>query len=254
MQLLDSPKGNYRFLTGIAPFSSGVVADPGYEIVHATLHAPLPYRQGFDLIDEHLNAQDRSRYALCAIELRSPEPFTFEGFAAFNQGYRALLADWDLLVDERNPIARSNVAPEVGPPAEPSLYAFSYTVPASDAPARPSFVVAGTGDLDLDRGTLSPEAIIRYGETSSDALQEKAAGVIQMVAPRLEGMGVGWADATAVNIYTAHPLHSFLAGTVLEGIGQAATHGVHWFLARPPVIGLEFEMDVRGIRRELRLG
>jgi hypothetical protein len=252
MQLLDSPKGNYRFLTGIAPYSSGVIANPDYEIVRATLHEPLPYRQGFDLIGKHLAAQGQSSYALCAVELRSPEPFTFEGFAAFNQGYRALLAEWDLLVGEHNPVARTNVAPEVRPPAEPLLYAFSYTVPAASQEARPTFVVAGAGDLV--EGTLSPEAIIRSGETSSDALREKAAYVVRTMASRLEGLGVGWSEVTAVDIYTVHPLHPFLAGTVLEGMGQAAAHGAHWFLARPPITGLEFEMDARGIRCELRLG
>ena len=56
MRLVDNPKGNYRFLTGIAPYSSGVVAMPGYEIVYTVLQQPLPYRQGFDLIDPHLAA------------------------------------------------------------------------------------------------------------------------------------------------------------------------------------------------------
>ena len=108
--------------------------------------------------------------------------------------------------------------------------------------------------MDLAEGTLSPEAIIRLGEISSDALQEKAAFVVQVMASRLEELGVGWVEVTAVDIYTAHPLHSFLAATILEGMGQAATHGAHWFLARPPVTGLEFEMDMRGIRHELRVG
>jgi hypothetical protein len=34
---------------------------------------------------------------------------------------QALLAEWKLLVDGENPIARTNVAPIVGAPAEPSL-------------------------------------------------------------------------------------------------------------------------------------
>ena len=35
--LVDQPKGNYRFVRGIAPYSSGAVAMPGYEVVHVTL-------------------------------------------------------------------------------------------------------------------------------------------------------------------------------------------------------------------------
>jgi hypothetical protein len=110
MTLIDNPRGNYRFLTGIAPYSSGVVAMPGYEIVRATLSHPVPYRQGFTLIERHLSRQERSRSALCGIELRAPKPFTFAGFAEFNQGYQNMLAAWELLIDCHNPIARANAA------------------------------------------------------------------------------------------------------------------------------------------------
>ena len=54
MQLVENLRGNYRFLTGIAPYSSGVAADDGYEIIHATLAEPVPYRKGFNVIDDHL--------------------------------------------------------------------------------------------------------------------------------------------------------------------------------------------------------
>jgi len=89
----DVPAGDYRFLPGIAPFSSGVVALPGYQVVHATLRAPIPWRDGFALIDRHLHSEGRPRAALCAIELRSPTPFSFEGFDAFNAGYRTRLTE-----------------------------------------------------------------------------------------------------------------------------------------------------------------
>jgi hypothetical protein len=37
-------RGNYEFLPGIAPFSSGAVAVSGYQVVHVTLRRPMPYR------------------------------------------------------------------------------------------------------------------------------------------------------------------------------------------------------------------
>lgn len=249
MNLISHPPGGYRFLTGIAPYSSGVVALPGYEIVHVILRQPRPYQEGFELIERYLAAQDRPRQALGAIELRSPQPFTFAGFAEFNGGYQKILAAWGLLVDGQNPVARTNVAPEVGPPGEPTLHAFSYTVPSDDQSLPPTFVVAGAGDL-LD-GSLSAEAIIRSGETSAEAMQVKAAYVLGVMAARLAGLQVGWADVTGVNIYTIHPLHAYLASTLLAGMGSAARRGVHWYYSRPPIIGLEFEMDVRGIRQEV---
>ncbi len=63
--LLDNPSGNYRFLTGIAPYSSGVVAMPGHEIIHVTLSRPIPYRQGFDRIERFLDEAGRPKQALC---------------------------------------------------------------------------------------------------------------------------------------------------------------------------------------------
>src|SRR5262245_23927225 len=92
--LRDCPNGSYRYLPGIPAFSSGVVATPGWEIVHATLRAPVPWREGFARVERHLREQGRPRTALCGIELRSPVPFTFEGFDAFNEGYRGLLKEW----------------------------------------------------------------------------------------------------------------------------------------------------------------
>jgi len=250
MKLLDNTKGNYRFLTGIAPYSSGVVAVPGYEIVHAILQVPRPYRQGFELIEQHLTEQNRPRQALCAIALRSPKPFTFEGFAEFNQSYQKILADWSLLVDGHNPVARTNVAPEVGPPDEPSLYSFSYTMPGSTSETR-TFIVAGAGDLVEQ--SLSSQAIVRAGEISTDAVQEKTARVMNTMQTRLTGLQASWSEVTAVDIYTVHSLQPFLALTILERMGSAAIHGVHWFYSRPPIIGLEFEMDMRGVRREIRI-
>lgn len=252
MKLLNNPKGSYRFLTGIAPYSSGVVAMPGYEIVHAVLQKPLPYLQGFELIGQYFDAHNRPRQSLCAVELRSPRPFTFEGFAEFNQSYQNILADWNLLVDGRNPVARTNIAPAVYPPAEPSLYAFSYTAPKANLNSL-TFVVAGAGDL-VDQGLLSPEAIVRAGETSIEAIQQKAATVMQTMQMRLSGLKATWTDVTAVDIYTVQPIQPFLVSAILEPMEQAARHGVHWFYSRPPISGLEFEMDMRGVRQEIRIG
>jgi hypothetical protein len=252
MTLKDNMRGSYRFLPGIAPYSSGVVAMPGYEIVHATLHRPLPYREGFALIDQHLAAAGRPRQALCGVELRSPRPLSLEGFSAFNESYRQVLVEWDALVDGANPIARTNVAPEIYPPAEPSLYAFSYTDRDGTADAPPTFVVAGAGETR--QASLRVKTVVRAGETSADAMREKAACVVETMLGRLVGLGVTPAQVTAANVYTVRELQPYLAGTVLTALGPSAVHGVHWYYTRPPIVGIEFEMDVRGVRREIRLG
>ena len=36
-----------------------------------------------------------------------------------------------------------------------------------------------------------------------------------------------------------------------DRVRHAAIHGVRWFPSRPPVIGLEYEMDLRGVAREV---
>jgi hypothetical protein len=248
--LLAGPDPSYRFLPGGEPYSQGVVATHGWEVVHATLRVPVPWRVGFTCIERHLRSLGRPPMALCAIELRIPTPLTFAGFAEFNRGYRALLGEWGLLVDGRNPVARTNVAPVVAPPPEPSLYAFSYTVAAPE-PGALTFVVAGSGELRP--GPASRASVVRPDEASPGALREKAGYVMGIMLARLLGLGATWADVTAVDVYTAHPIETFLATDVLAPLGPAAIHGVHWFLAHPPIAGLAYEMDLRGVRREVIL-
>jgi len=249
MSLIDNPHGGYRFLTGIAPYSSGVLAAPGYEIIRVTLRAPLPYRSGFELIERYLAEQGRPRAALCAIELRAPSPWSFEEFAGFNAEYQSLLAAWDLLLDGHNPLARTNVAPQVAAPSLPALYAFSYSMPSSAMDLPETFVIAGAGELP--EGVLAAEAIVRRGEITAAAIEAKATFVMGLMRGRLAGLGAAWADVTAVDLYTLHSPEPFLANVILEALGPAAIHGVHWHYSRPPIAGLEFEMDMRGVRREL---
>ena len=249
MALRHNPHGNYRFLEGIDPYSGGVVADTGFEIVHATCADWPAYRAGFSLIEAHLEGEGRPLAALCAVQLRSPEPFSFSGFAQFNAGYRELLDERGLLAGEFNPIARTNVAPEHDPPAEPVLYGFAYTRPCQHE--WPSFVVAGAGDVA--RQALDSERIVRAGETDVDAMREKAAHVMGVMSERIADLGVGWSQATLVNVYTVRELQPYLRDTLLEPMGKASGGGVHWHYCRPPIAGLEFEMDLRGTRCELNL-
>ena len=169
--LIAHPKGHYHFLKGIDPYSCGVIADPGYEIIHVTLAEALPWREGFARVDAYLATEDCERYALCAIELRSPAPFTMQGFIDFNGEYCSVLKEWGLYIEDLNPLARTNVAPFHDPPAEPALHAFSYIVP-NDQIKRQTLIVAGAGEL-LE-GTLVAEGIIRSGDTSPESMREKA--------------------------------------------------------------------------------
>ena len=247
MPLRDHPTGNYRFLPGIAPYSCGVVSSPGFEIVHITLQQPVPYQAGFDVISKHLASERRPRAALCAVELRSPIPFTFAGFAEFNGKYASILQSWDLFVDGINPVARTNVAPIIGAPAEPSLYGFSFTRPCrSELPA--TFVVAGAGELP--EGVLSRSEIVSLGDTTAVGMTRKATFVMDLMEARLHGLGADWADVSTIDVYTAHSLTPLLPEIILKRAGLAAIHGVKWHYSAPPILEIEFEMDLRGVRSE----
>ncbi len=246
--LLDHLQGDYRFLKGIGPYSCGVVAMPGFEIVHSRLMQPVPLHLGYQQMAKRLEHQGRSIKALCAMQLRIPAPLSFEGFADFNQEYRQRLIELDLLLDGINPLARTNIAlPTLGI-QEPMLHAFSYTIP-SDLNT-PTFIIAGAGDLK-DQTDLSPDAIVRPAETSEDALREKATVVMAVMQERLSGLQVNWALATCVDVYTTQVRFSYLSDIVLMPIGKASWHGINWHYGVPPIRGLDFEMDVRGVRKEV---
>jgi hypothetical protein len=243
---IPNTAGGYSFLRGGKPYSAGVVAAAGFSIEHVRLSKAVPWRAGFQLVEAHLLAAGRPRQALCAIALRSPAAFSFDGFKDFNNAYVDVLKSWDLLVDGINPVARTNVAPEVDPPAEVSLYSFSYTVPMDRAPM--SFVVAGGGELP--DGSFDPRDIVRHNETSDDALVEKTSFVLGLMEDRLHGLGASWSGVTTTNLYTVHDVDALLAGVILPRIGVAGRHGVTWQYTRPPIVGIECEMDVLGGTRD----
>ena len=246
--LCENREGNYSFLPGSARYSAGVIASPGYEIVHATLMKPLALYKGFGAIANQLEAQGRPRAALCAVELRCPRPYTFAGFSAFNKSYQALLKRWGIPVNGLNPLARTNVSPAASGVSEPALYAFSYTAPLAGRRRYKSFIVAGGGEAAESQ--LGPAGVVRYGETSEEALKEKAAFVLSTMRERLAALGASWSEVTAVDIYTVHNICCLVPGFIPRGIGAASRHALRWYVARPPIKGIEYEMDLRGVRNE----
>jgi hypothetical protein len=234
-------------LRGISAYSAGVVAQEGYEIVHATFSQPSPLRAGFATIEKHLSELSLPRVALCAVELRSPRSFSEGEFHAFNSGYIETLKNLGVLLEGGlNPVARTNVAPVLRPPPEPSIHGFAYTAP-STAPHR-TFIVAGAGELP--EGSTNSNDILLRGDLSSAAFAEKARFVMTRMQERLHAMGVSWPEVTAIDVYTARDLSGALATEILK---QASHNTLIWNYARPPIKELEFEMDLRGVRCEIVL-
>lgn len=240
--LIPFAAGGYAFLEGVFPYSQGVVALPGFAIERARFARPVPMAEGFRRIADFLAARDRPRTALCAAELRSPTPFSFGGFGDFNRSYVAVLDDWEIFRDGRNPVARSNVAPEIDPPGEPGFHAFCYTVPAPRT--APSFVVAGSGEWP--EGSRFPEDIVASGDCSPAGLAAKTRWVLDMMHSRLRGLGASWDAAAVTQVYTVHDFHSL----VREIAARAGTSSLVWHYCRPPIAEIEFEMDVRGVSVE----
>jgi hypothetical protein len=239
--------GAYRFIPSVFQYSAGVAAEGGYAIERVTLRTPMPLHAGFALIAETIRGRGRPLAALCACELRSPKPLSDGQFRSFNEAYVARLAEWGIYDagTRRNPVARSNVCPRLEPPIECCLYAFSFTVLSERR--SPTFVVSGSGEA-REGGESYRARTVRWGETGADAMREKASFVVAEMERRLRCLGVAWADASATQAYSVHDLHPFLADLI---VGRAAArHGLTWHLCRPPVEGLEFEMDCRGIATE----
>ena len=236
-------RGSYQFLPSVFQYSAGIAALPGHEIQRVRFRNPVPFGEGFDCIEEIVRDAGRPLTALCACELRSPAPFTDEGFRAFNETYVAKLRQWGLFDGAVDPVARSNVCPDINPPKVPSFHAFCFTIEATRA--KPTFVIAGSGEATEGSGSYGERAV-RRGETSPDAIREKACYVLGEMERRLGLLGFSWSDTTVVQIYTVHDIHPFLADEIVPR--GAAQSGLTWHYARPPLRGLEYEMDCAGLR------
>lgn len=241
--------GGYRYIPAVFQYSAGVAAEDGFELERVRFMAPVPLADAFAKIEEHLKAIGRPTTAFAHCELRSPTPFNDQGFIDFNKQYVRTLERWGIYKDGVNPVARTNVCPMYREPATPSMLAFTYTLPVKK-PSRRTFMLAGGGDA---RSGSEPykDRIVRFGDTSPEGLHEKVVFVIAEMERRLKLLGFGWPDAVSTQAYTVQNI-GHLVGEELAKRG-AITSGLVWNYARPPVIGLEYEMDVRGTARELIL-
>ena len=122
----DFSPGNYRYIPAVFQYSSGACALPGFEIERVRFDRPRPLAEGFAQAATYIQGAGEKLTSFCACELRSPAAFTEAGFLSFNQHYVKTLAEWGIFDGTTNPVARSNVCPEINPPDAPSFYAFSF--------------------------------------------------------------------------------------------------------------------------------
>jgi hypothetical protein len=246
----DFAAGNYRFIPAVFQYSSGACALPGFEIERVRFDRLVPLADGFAQAAEYIQGAGERLTSFCACELRSPAAFSEAGFLAFNQHYVKTLAQWGIFDGATNPVARSNVCPEIDPPAEPSFYAFSF-VRKSDGKRRgstPDFVISGSAEARSGAGSY-PERIVRYRDLSPDGLREKVKFTVGVMEDRLATFGFSWRETTAAQAYTIHDFHPVMTDELARR--GAARSGLTWHFARPPVVDLEFEMDCRRVAREV---
>lgn len=250
MESIDFTPGNYRYAPGVFQYSAGAAALPGYHIVRVRFRHRLPLKAGFSRIAEIIQSAGRPLTAFCACELRSPAPFDDAGFKAFNEVYVGTLAAWGIYNPQTkaNPVARSNVCPELNKPPEPSFHAFSF-VAEGDVGA-PQFVISGSAEA-RDGTAPYAERIIRLNDTSPEAMREKATFVLGRMESRMASFGAGWADTTGTQVYSVHDIHPFLGDEIVRR--GATPAGLTWHFDRPPVIGLDYEMDCRSVAIERAL-
>ncbi|WP_075221472.1 2-amino-5-chloromuconate deaminase CnbZ [Acuticoccus yangtzensis] len=236
--------GGYDYMPGVFQYSCGVAAQPGFEIKRVRFANPVPLAEGFARAKAHIEAEGRPLTAFCQCELRSPGQFSEDGFRAFNELYCGTLEEWGIYKNGINPVARSNVCPEIDAPATPSFHAFAYTVPSDVAG---TFAIAGSGEVPEGKNNYFDHVVAR-GDQSPAGMTAKARHVLGEMERRMAAFGKGWADVTAAQVYTVFPIHAFLADELVAR--GAARHGATWHFARPPIVQLDYEMDTRGVYSE----
>jgi len=242
IQTIEAVNGGYRFMPGVSQYSCGIAALAGFGIERISFSNVVPLRQGFEKVAEIIKAAGRPLTAFGACELRSPAPFTEDGFKAFNETYIKTLVEWGVMRDGVNPVARSNVCPEIDPPSEPGFHAFSFTSAALGAPA--SFVISGSGESVEGKANYR-DYTVRLGDTSAEGMLEKAKWVLDEMERRMSAFSGDWRQATAVQLYTVRNVFPFLQSE----LGKRGTlrPGLTWHFDRPPVVDLEYEMDCRRV-------
>ncbi len=73
---------------------------------------------------------------------------------------------------------------------------------------------------------------------------------MDLMENRLVGLRGDWPMVTAIDVYTIHPIEHLLRRVILDRAGAVA---IHWHYSRPPIEAIEFEMDLRGVRTEIRV-
>ena len=241
--LIDNKAGSYKILPGGAAFCSGVLPYEGYEIIRVVLRPWIPLEQGYGFIENYLKSVGRPVQSFCGIELRVPAPLAMKDWSSFNVPYLAQLRKWGLIFGDQSAVCRSNIALALNAPTTTSLCAFTYTAPTSAK--NKTFFLSGQADIDAHGKAIAD------GDTGPAAMQQRARFTIDTVGATLAKLGVSWQDTTQVAFFHAHDIPDLWEPKLLGSIGEALSRGVLVYRARPPIAGLEVELEARAVRQEI---
>ena len=245
LEVVSLPDAGYAFLKGQNhPFSAGVACLEGYVLTRVRFRTPPSLAEGLARASTFIKAQGRPLAALAACELRSPAQMSVGDFAAFNRHYVDLLRANGFPSEVPFPMARSNVAPIHAPPSTNTLFAFTYATAAagSDARGGRDYLISGRAEL-VDE----PRSVVAEGDSSPSGTEKKAAHVFEQLRARVQALGGSWADITGIQIYTARPIEPALPLMARLGFVNI---GLSLHPAHPPVVPLEFEVDLRSVSVE----
>ena len=241
-QLIEHRAGNYKVLPSGAAYCSGIVPDPGYEVVRVELTPWLPLDKAYAFIENHLKRAGRPVQAFCGIELRVPEPLTLDKWSSFNVPYLEQLRKWGLMHGDFSGVCRSNIALDIHPPAVTSMCAFSYMALATSAAS--TFLLSGQADIGPDN------KIIEEGKVDLQAMQARTRFTIGTVSDTLRKLGLSWEGTTRIALFHVHEIPDLWGPTLLGAVGEPIRRGILLYRARPPIAGAEVELEARAIRQE----
>lgn len=240
---VNRPEAGFAYLPGAGnPFSSGVIALPGHCLTRVRLRGLVPMAEGMAQAAAFLRRRNRPMAAFAACELRAPAPMSRGEFPAFNAEYAALLRQHGFGAEGGHPVARSNMAPQFAPPAQPALFAFTFATPCDGAGGR-DFLISGKPENTAD-------GIIAEGDTSPAGMHAKAAYVIAQLQDWTAALGGDWSDVNAAQAYTVHSIDGVIAALREGGLADA---GLTLYPAFPPIDWCAFEIDVRAVSIELMI-
>jgi hypothetical protein len=236
--MIELPEGGFACLPlETMAFSRGVAPLPGHALRRIRLLKPLPLEAGLHFAAEFIRNALRPIAAFCGCELRIPTRLAFPDFQRFNARYIAALQAAGFPTSPINPAARTNMAPLSDPPTGGVLHAFTFTIPSVN---HGDYLISGMPEL------ASPH-VIAPRDTSPSGMHQKAAFVLNELLTTVDALGGQWERATAMQIYTRHPLDPVL--DLLQSIPFQHIPGDPP-LSSPDGTLFEFEADIRSISVE----